>query len=512
MRNLIFLLGDQLSETLSALQGADPARDAILMAEVREEATYVPHHPKKIVLLFSAMRHFAETLRAKGFTVHYTRLDDTENTHSLEGELARHASALAPERVVMTECGEWRLMEAMRGWSDRLGLPVEIRPDHRFLATHADFTRFAEERQNLVMEFFYRQMRRKTGLLMNGAKPEGGKWNYDHDNREAALKGQIFPTPLRFAPDAITQEVIALVQRTFGNHYGTIEPFGFAVTAAQAEEAFAQFLEEALPNFGRFQDAMVREEAFLFHSVISMYINGGLLDALEVCQAAERAYREGKAPLNAVEGFIRQIIGWREFIRGVYWLKMPGYAEMNALNAARLLPEFYWTANTRMRCMSEAITHTMREAYAHHIHRLMVTGNFALLAGLHPDQVDEWYLAVYADAYQWVEMPNTRGMALFADGGIVGTKPYASSGAYIHRMSNYCERCEYKVKEKTGPDACPFNYLYWDFIARNEARLSPIPRMGMPYRTLARMDPAQVQAMRDQAAIFLTAMEAGERV
>ncbi len=511
-RHLILILGDQLSPQLSALLGADPARDEIVMAEVREEATYVPHHPKKIILLFFAMRHFAEELRGRGFTVHYTNLDDPENTHSLGGELQRCAQTRRPERILLTECGEWRLMQQMRGWDDLLGLPVEIRPDTRFLATHAEFARFAGDKREWLMEHFYREMRRKTGLLMNGAKPVGGNWNYDRENRGNALRGMQFPAPKRFAPDAITQDVIALVKRTFPDHYGAAEPFDFAVTADQAEIAFKQFLRHALPHFGETQDAMLREEAYLFHAAISMYLNCGLLDPLEVCRAAEHEYKKGRAPLNAVEGFIRQIIGWREFLRGAYWQLMPEYAEANVLNATRTLPEFYWTGDTKMHCVSTTVKQTMQNAYAHHIQRLMITGNFALLAGLNPSAVDAWYLAVYADAYEWVELPNTRSMALFADGGHVSTKPYAASGAYIHKMSDYCERCEYRVKEKEGPDACPFNYLYWDFMERHAERFAGNFRLGMPLRTLAKMPPKRRAAIRADAARFLAAMDAGERV
>jgi deoxyribodipyrimidine photolyase-related protein len=334
-------------------------------------------------------------------------------------------------------------------------------------------------------------------------KPMGGEWNYDQSNRKRLPKGEVPPPPLRHAPDAITREVLELVETHFPQHFGTLEPFWFAVTSAQARESLTHFLAEALPSFGDYQDAMKEGEATLFHAVIGLYLNVGLLDPLETCREAEKAYSSGHAPLNAVEGFIRQIIGWREFIRGIYWLKMPSYAETNFLEASRALPSFYWTGDTEMNCIRQCVLQTREEAYAHHIQRLMVTGNFALLAGLAPDAVEDWYLSVYADAFDWVELPNTHGMALFADGGILGSKPYAASGKYINRMSDYCAGCRYDVKETVGPEACPFNFLYWDFLARHRDRLKGNPRMGLVFKSMERINPQRLAAMRSQAAEFL---------
>jgi deoxyribodipyrimidine photolyase-related protein len=297
-----------------------------------------------------------------------------------------------------------------------------------------------------------------------------------------------------------------MVRSRFPDHFGNLEPFGWAVTRADALEALDHFITACLPNFGDFQDAMKQGNAFLYHSILSPYLNIGLLTPREICARAEEAWRSGLAPLNAVEGFIRQILGWREYVRGLYWLKMPDYAKSNALDAHRPLPDFYWTGDTAMNCMAEAIADTQRHAYAHHIQRLMVTGNFALLAGLAPEEVEAWYLLVYADAYEWVELPNTHGMALFADGGVMASKPYAASGAYIDRMSDYCGGCAYKPEVKLGPKACPFNYLYWDFLIRNEARLKANPRMAMPYRTLAKMGADRREQIAAQARDFLNSI------
>jgi deoxyribodipyrimidine photolyase-related protein len=316
----------------------------------------------------------------------------------------------------------------------------------------------------------------------------------------------VAPEMKRFVPDAVTREVMALVAREFGDHFGELEGFGWPVTAAQAAEALDDFVAHRLASFGDWQDAMRTGAPALFHALVSTSLNLGLLDPREVCARAVAAYEAGRAPLNAVEGFVRQILGWREFVRGIYWLNMPDYATRNALEATRKLPWFYWSGETRMNCLHQVVNDTRTHAYAHHIQRLMITGNFALLAGLDPADVDEWYMIVYADAYEWVEMPNTRGMALFADGGIVGSKPYAASGAYINRMSDYCAGCAYDVKDAVGENACPFNYLYWDFLARNSFRLAGNTRVAMPLQSLARMDPARVAAMRANATKFLDAL------
>ncbi|MDP3417777.1 cryptochrome/photolyase family protein [Falsiroseomonas sp.] len=510
MTTLRVVLGDQCSEGLSALDGLDAARDVVLMAEVRAECTYVRHHKQKIALVLSAMRHFAAALRGRGITVAYTCLDDADNTHSLAGEVARAAKAHGATRIICTHPGEFRVLRDMQSWRDATGLPVEIREDSRFLCSLDRFRAWAGDKKQLRMEYFYREMRRATGLLMTAPdEPAGGQWNYDAENRAALPAGLTPPRPRRFAPDAVTQAVIALVEREFPDHFGTTDQFHWPVTAEQAEQALADFVTHRLPRYGDYQDAMAQGEATLFHALVGAALNCGLLDPMAACRAAEAAYRSGHAPLNAVEGFIRQILGWREYVRGLYWLKMPAYRETNALEAHRKLPWLYWSGETGMACMAAAIRQTRDLAYAHHIQRLMVTGNFALLAGLAPAEVNDWYMVVYADAYEWVELPNVQGMALHADGGVMASKPYAASGAYINRMSDYCRGCAYDVKRPTGEGACPFNYLYWDFMARHATRFAKNMRMAMPLRTLAKMDPNKVATMRAQATAFLDALEAG---
>jgi deoxyribodipyrimidine photolyase-related protein len=494
---LRLVLGDQVTPTLSALHGLDPARDVVLLAEVMGECTYVPHHRQKIALVFSAMRHFAAALASRGVRVDYVSLDDPSNTGSLAGEVARAVARHRPLRVVATHPGEWRVR------CDLLAAGVELLADDRFLCDLDWFRRWAAGRKQLRMEFFYREMRRATGLLMAGKAPAGGEWNFDAANRKRLPSGVTPPSPRRFPPDAMTQEVLALVATRFPDGFGSLDGFAWPVTPEQAEMALADFIAHRLPSFGDYQDAMASGQPFLFHSLLSTSLNLGLLSPAVCCAAAEHAWREGRAPLNAVEGFIRQILGWREYVRGLYWLRMPDYAATNALGATRPLPAFYWSGETPMACLASAIRQTRDHAYAHHIQRLMVTGNFALLAGLDPVAVNAWYLAVYADAFEWVELPNTHGMALFADGGVVASKPYAASGAYINRMSDHCRDCAYDVRESLGPKACPFNALYWDFIARHAARFRDNPRMAMPLRNLERMDPARLSAVRAQAAAFL---------
>jgi deoxyribodipyrimidine photolyase-related protein len=503
---LRFILGDQLSRSISALDGLDPEHDVVLMAEVRQEATYVPHHPQKIALVLAAMRHFARILREDGIQVDYVTLDDGANSGSLSGELGRAIERHGIDRVIVTEPGEWRVLEDMRTWPGRYGVSLGIRPDTRFLCPLDDFATWAEGRKSLRMEFFYREMRRRTGWLMDGDKPVGGRWNYDAENRKALPRDLQPPQRLRFEPDSQTREVLGLVGDHFGDHFGSLDGFGWPVTREQALAGLQHFVSDALPRFGDYQDAMKSGEDFLFHSLLSPSLNIGLLEPREVCEAALAAWGDGAAPLAATEGFLRQVLGWREFVRGLYWTYMPSYAESNFLEARQQLPDFYWSGDTPMNCLHEAICSTRRNAYAHHIQRLMVTGNFALLTGLSPPAVEAWYLAVYADAFEWVELPNTHGMALFADGGVMASKPYAASGAYIDRMSDYCRRCSYDPKQKLGDGACPFNYLYWHFLIRNEDRLRGNPRMGLAYRNLDRMPPVQRQEITAQAECFLTGL------
>jgi len=502
MSCLRLVLGDQLSHSLASLRDLQ-AGDVVLMAEVAEEAGYVNHHQKKIAFVFSAMRHFADELRRKDVELIYTEYDDTDNTGSLAGEVRRAIERLSPERLILTEPGEFRLYQEFNTWKDTFNLPVEIRADTRFLTSIEAFSAWAEGRKSLRMEFFYREARRQHQILMRGDEPEGGQWNYDQENRQPPRDGLNPPPPFRVEPDEITREVLDLVTKHFSGHFGHLEHFGYGVCREDALNALDVFIEERLPHFGTWQDAMVDGEPWMYHAHIGLYLNAGLLLPIEVIRRAEQAWHDGTAPLNAVEGFIRQILGWREYVRGIYWLTMPDYASANALEADRPLPDFYWTADTEMRCLQQCVSETRDNAYAHHIQRLMVLGNFALLAGIDPAEVNAWYLAVYADAYEWVELPNVSGMTLYADGGYLASKPYAASGAYINRMSTYCRHCRYKVAAKTGQDACPFNYLYWDFLIRNKDKLKTNPRMGMPYRTLERMAEEKIAAIRDDSQRFL---------
>ena len=398
------------------------------------------------------------------------------------------------------------MLEDMQNWETDLGIAVEIRQDDRFLCSPEMFESWAAGRKQLRMDFFYREMRRHHDVLMVEGKPVGGKWNYDIENRERPDLSQQVPAPLQFLPDETSQTVLDLVENYCADHFGELDEFGFAVTRKQALQVLDHFIVNRLPLFGTFQDAMIEGEPWMYHSHIGFYLNVGLLGPGEVITSAQNAYEMGTAPLNSVEGFIRQILGWREFVRGIYWLKMPGYASQNFLAADRPLPDFFWTGDTQMNCLRQSIGQTQKYAYAHHIQRLMVIGNFALLTGLAPKFVNEWYLIVYADAFEWVELPNVSGMVLFADGGYLASKPYAAGGAYINRMSNYCQNCRYKVAEKNGSDACPFNYLYWHFLIKNRDKLGNNARLGMIYRSLDRMSEEKQQTIMDDSRHFLNGL------
>lgn len=507
MKALRLIMGNQLNREISALQDLGPEQDVVLMTEIWDEVTSVRHHKQKIVLVLSAMRHFAGTLRAEGIEVDYVYLDEDGNTGSFEGELNRALERHQVERVIVTEPSEWRVGEIIRNFSTTPGIKLEVRDDDRFLCSREDFKSWAEGRKTLRMEHFYRWIRRKTGLLMNGREPEGGKWNYDAMNRKALPQNLDIPPRRRFKPDVITKELMELVGNKFPGHFGDLESFAWAVSRDEALEALQDFIKHRLHSFGEYQDAMKSGEDFIFHSALSPYLNLGLLTPRETCSEAIQAYDRGAAPLQSVEGFLRQIIGWREYIRGFYWMHMPDYKETNYFAAERSLPSFYWTGNTDLNCMRETIEATSINAYAHHIQRLMITGNFALLAGINPTQVEEWYLIVYADAFEWVELPNTHSMALYADGGLLSSKPYAASGAYINRMSDYCPRCVYNPRTKLGPKACPFNYLYWYFLIVNKNRLKSNSRLNLSYRNLELMDPEHRSLIEQQAEDFLTNLD-----
>jgi deoxyribodipyrimidine photolyase-related protein len=450
----------------------------------------------------SAMRHFAQQLQAQGLPLAYTRLDDADNLGTLQLELGRAIKQLQPAALVMTAPGDWRVLQALRAAAAQHQLPLELRDDTHFFSTVREFAAHAKGRKQLRLEYWYRELRHKHGILMEGKDPVGGQWNFDADNRESFGKAgpQNVPPPTRFAPDVITQEVIGLVNTQFASHPGTLHSFGWPVTRAQALLALQAFIAQRLPLFGQYEDAMWAGEAWLYHSHLSCALNLKLLNPREVVQAAEDAHRSGYAPLAAVEGFIRQILGWREFVRGIYWTQMPEYLERNALNAHAELPAWYWTGDTDMACLKDAIGQTLEHGYAHHIQRLMVTGLYALLLGVRPQAVHTWYLAVYVDAVEWVELPNTLGMGQFGDGGLMASKPYVASGKYIQRMGNHCQGCRYDPAQSTGAQACPFTTLYWDFLMQHEALLKPNARMAMQLKNLARLDDSARDAIRQQAA------------
>ncbi|MFZ9161683.1 MAG: cryptochrome/photolyase family protein [Burkholderiaceae bacterium] len=509
IRNLVLILGDQLDHQGAALSGFDNHHDVIWMAEVAQESEHVPSSKIRTALFLSAMRHFAKAQRELGRTVQYVQLDDPDNTQTLAGELARAIERHQPEQVVMTEPGDYRVLKAIEQCAANHATALTVLTDTHFVTSLEEFKTHAKGRKQLRLEYFYREVRHKTGLLMQGAEPIRGQWNFDVDNRGAFGKEGpgLVPPPAQFAPDEITQDVLGLVDSRFKGHVGDLSHFNWPVSRAQALEALRAFVRERLPLFGRYQDAMWSGQAWLYHSHLSSSLNLKLISPLEVAQAAEQAYQRGDVPIEAAEGFIRQVIGWREYVRGLYWLKMPGYADLNELGADQPLPSLYWTGQTDMACMRDALDHTLRLGYSHHIQRLMVTGLYALLFGVRPQAIHEWYLSVYVDAVEWVELPNTLGMSQFADGGQMASKPYAASGAYIDRMSNHCSGCRYKPKEKLGPSACPFTTLYWDFLIRHKDRLAKNPRMVMQIKNVNRLDQAtqgqiSLQANEHRASVL----------
>jgi deoxyribodipyrimidine photolyase-related protein len=499
---LVLALGDQLDLDAAAFDGFDPAQDAVWMAEVADESTHVWSSKPRTVLFLSAMRHFAQALHAAGRPLHFMRLDEPGNRGSLAAQLQADIEQLRPQGLVMTAPGDWRVLQAIKAVAEASGLPLDIREDRHFYGSVREFAAHAKGRKSLRMEYFYREMRKRHGVLMNGDQPEGGQWNFDADNREAfgaAGPGTVPPRAV-FEPDAVTREVMALVEARFAGHPGALASFAWPVTRAQALVALQRFVVERLPLFGRYQDAIRPGEPWLYHAHLAAALNLKLLNAREVVDAAVAAYRAGAAPLAAVEGFVRQVIGWREYVRGIYWTRMPRYAELNALEARNELPAWYWTGDTQMACLRDALTQTLQHGYAHHIQRLMVTGLFALMYGVQPQQVHAWYLAVYVDAVEWVELPNTLGMSQYADGGLMASKPYVATGKYIQRQSPLCKGCRYDPAQRTGDTACPFTTLYWDFLVQHEASLAANPRMALQVKNVARLDDGQKQAIRDRAA------------
>lgn len=497
---LVVVLGDQLDRNASVFDDFEPTRDAVWMAEVDEESSRVAVGKPRIALFLAAMRHFRDELRQRGLRVHYRELGD-EGPASLAEALSRDLAQLRPQQVRLVRPGEWRVREALNATCAAAGVPLEEGEDRHFFCSPADFAAWASGRKEWRLEHFYRAQRRRTGVLMDGDQPCGGAWNYDADNRSAfpSAGPGLLPQPVAMRPDAVTQEVLALVERRFRGRAGDLSRFDWPVTPRQAEAALEDFVTHRLALFGRYQDALWHGEPWLYHSRLSAALNLKLLAPAVVVAAAERAYRDGRVPLEAAEGFIRQILGWREFVRGVYWQTMPDYAGRNALGATEPLPSFYWDAATDCACLADAIGQTLALGYAHHIQRLMITGLYALLLGVRPTDIHEWFLAVHVDAVEWVELPNVLGMSQYADGGVLASKPYIASGRYLDRMSNYCDRCRFRPDVAAGAAACPFTTLYWDFLDRHAARFARHPRLAQQVRNLERMAPATREAIRAQA-------------
>jgi deoxyribodipyrimidine photolyase-related protein len=494
------VLGDQLDPRHALVDKLDPSRDRVFMAEVREEATHVWSHKARIALFLSAMRHFRDDLESRGIDVRYLALDAHPHA-SLAAALAAELQESPSQEVAILQAGDVRVQASIEETVARAKLPLEVVADPHFVVDGKTFKAWLGQRKQPRLEHFYRAMRKKTGILMQDGKPLGGKWNFDAANRANFGRkgpGQLCPAPA-FSPDKITREVIRMVNKEFANHPGSLDAFDWPVTSAEAQLALEDFIHNRLALFGTYQDAMWTEEPFLYHSLLSPSLNLKLLDPRDVLRSAEQALHEGVAPVECVEGFVRQILGWREYVRGIYWDRMPAYADLNALDAEQDLPGFFWTGDTDMACLREVIGQTLRYGYAHHIQRLMVTGLFCLLLGVRPQQVHAWYLAVYVDAVEWVELPNTLGMSQYADGGYLASKPYVASGKYIDRMSNYCEGCRYNPAHATGDDACPYTTLYWDFLLRHRERFARHPRTALQWRNLQRLDRQTLKRIRRQA-------------
>lgn len=497
IRRLVVALGDQLSTRLASFDGFDKSQDAVWMAEVSDESLQSWSSKQRIVLFLSAMRHFRDDLRGKDYDLRYLEFKDG----TLADHLTNFLKKTEVEEVHLTRPGEHRLIEQIEKSCQATSTKLVQHEDQSFYSTPADFKEHAKGRKQLRMEFFYREMRRKHDILMQGDKPVGGEWNYDSSNRKAFPKSgpELLPPRKRFPPDSITKEVIHLVNTQLPDHPGTCEDFDWPVTRKDAQAALKTFVTHELPRFGTYQDAMWQEEPFLHHSLISSSLNLHLIDAQEAVSAAERAFRAGDAPIESVEGFIRQILGWREYVRGIYWAYMPEYLERNTLAAQNDLPDFFWTGDTNCNCLRDTISQTLKFGYAHHIQRLMVTGLYCLLLGVHPKKVHRWYLSVYVDAVEWVELPNTLGMSQYADDGVMASKPYVATGQYINRMSNYCSNCQFDPKQRTGEKACPFTTLYWDFLTRHRQTLANNPRMRMQLRNLDRIPDQELKEIAEHA-------------
>ncbi len=498
MRNLVIILGDQLDHNSSVFDDFEPSEDQIWMAEVAEEITYIWTHKLKIAFFLSSMRHYRDYLKEKKYAINYHQLSkdaQKDKGHSFESILKQDIAKLKPSKLVMTQPGDYRVLNKMQKVAEEMKLELDIKPDRHFYFNIEDFKKHAAKRNSLVMENFYRELRKKFSLLMEQSKPEGGEWNYDKENRETFGKkgpGKV-KSPRGFSPDAITLEVIDLVKDRFNDHPGTTDHFDLPVSREQALQLIQDFIAHRLASFGKYQDAMWQDEPFLYHSRVSAVMNIKLISPREVIDKVLNAYRQHNYPLNSVEGFVRQVLGWREFMRGVYWNEMPEYTDNNYFEANKEVPPFFWDGETKMACVKDAMKSVINYGYAHHIQRLMVLGLFAQLYGVHPLKFHEWHMAMYNDAIDWVSLPNAFGMSQFGDGGVVATKPYTASANYINKMGNYCKGCHYNHKKVTEDDACPFNALYWDFLNRNYDKLAKNRRMNFQIRNLEKKDDEQLQ-------------------
>lgn len=503
IEHLRIVLGDQLDP--SALDGLEPEHDALWMAEVHEETTHVWCHKQRLLMFLSAMRHFRDARRDEGFSVHYRVLAKqapADEPASHEEALTRDLQRLRPKRVSVLEPGDRRVRDKLVRACRSIELDLEIVEDPHFLCTIEAFEGWMKGRKSLLLEHFYRWMRKRSGILMTDGKPTGGAWNYDHDNRKSFGKkgpGSIPPLP-GHRWDALTREVAELIEARFSDHPGRLDTFDLPVTPEEAKRLADHFIDRCLPEFGKHQDAMWSGDVILWHSRLSAPMNLKLVDPRYLLERAERAYEDGHASIESVEGFIRQVLGWREFVRGIYFTHMPDYAERNALRCPdRPVPAFLWDGQTDMACVADAMKGLLEHGYVHHIHRLMVLGLLCLLQGVHPYRFHEWHMAMYLDAVDWVSLPNALGMSQYGDGGILGTKPYVATGNYIHRMSNYCGSCRYNPKEATGDAACPFTTLYWDFLDRHEALLDGNSRMALQLKNLRNKSDDERSALRRAA-------------
>jgi deoxyribodipyrimidine photolyase-related protein len=503
-KTLRLILGDQLNHQHSWFQQVDE-NVVYVMMEVRSETDYVVHHIQKVVAFFQAMRLFSDELKQKGNQVIYLHLDDSENKQSFTENIRWISQKQNIESIEYQYPDEYRVDRELLVLSELLNLPVSVVDSEHFFTSRTEFAEFFKGKKQFLMESFYRYMRKKHDILMIAGQPEGDKWNFDSDNRKKIPANHTIIQPYLFHRDV--SDIVEMIRESGVKTMGEIEDkqFFWPVTRKDSLEILDFFIEYCLPYFGTFQDAMTLDSWSVYHSRISFAMNVKLISPQEVIEKVIKHYRQNNSiSLNQVEGFVRQIVGWREYMRGVYWMHMPEYASLNFFNHENKLPDWYWTGETKILCLSHSIKQSLQFAYAHHIQRLMVTGNFALLAGVHPDEVDEWYLGIYIDALDWVEITNTRGMSQFADGGIVGTKPYVSSANYIDKMSSYCGKCHYNAKQKVGEKACPFNSLYWHFYARNEQLLRKNPRIGMMYVTWDKMQPQVKAELLNQAEEYLS--------